>query len=340
MKCDIIMPIWNQLECTRECIDSIRKNTKYPFALILIDNASNEETREYLTGLLGQKDLEVSIIRNEENLGFLKAVNQGFKASHAPYICLMNNDTVATDGWLTELVNVADSRKDIAIVNPSSNNLGQHPGRAGVDEYAATLRVFRGQFIEMGACLGFCMFFKKGLLQKLGLFDEIYGVGNFEDTEYSRKAESLGYVCVRAKGSYVYHKISRSFKKKKDFEESFRKNQRIFNKRWGKPKRVLYIMSRDHQKLYDWLKSDCLNKARFGNWIWLFLREDVRFEMKEHSNIRIFSLPEFLFRANCIYRILVRKKKFDSIYLDEGDFSDKIRKLEMFHNADVMLMGG
>ena len=49
--CDIIIPIWNQLECTTRCIESIGRNTKTPYRLILIDNASDKETRDYLERL-------------------------------------------------------------------------------------------------------------------------------------------------------------------------------------------------------------------------------------------------------------------------------------------------
>lgn len=342
MKCDIIMPVWNQLEFTRSCIASIINNTKYPYRLILIDNGSEGQTQSWLESLSGQADPEVKLIRNERNLGFVKAVNQGLKESGAAYICVINNDTLVTDGWLTELVDIVTGNPGVGLVNPSSNNLGQKPssGSVGIDEYAEGLAAFKGQFIEMGACLGFCMLFKREIFKRIGPFDEIYEVGNFEDTEYSRKIESLGLVCARAKASYVYHRMSKSFLKKKNFEEIFKKNQEIFYRRWGRPKRLLYIITRDHQKLYDWIKDESIKKARFGNWVWLFLKKKTPFKIKEHSNVNIFLLPDMLFRENCIFRILKRKKKFDSIYVDEDEFREKLNTLKKLHNADVMLMGG
>ena len=45
---DIIIPVWNQLELTKKCLNSISENTKIPFHLIIIDNGSDDETREYL----------------------------------------------------------------------------------------------------------------------------------------------------------------------------------------------------------------------------------------------------------------------------------------------------
>ena len=100
MKCDIIIPVWNQPEATRECIESIVRGTNYPYRLILVDNGSGPETRSYLEELRKRPAPEVKLIRNEENLGYIKAVNQGLKASDAPYVCLMNNDTIPGAGWL------------------------------------------------------------------------------------------------------------------------------------------------------------------------------------------------------------------------------------------------
>ena len=340
MKCDIIMPVWDQLEFTRDCIESIKDSTLYPYRLILIDNGSKADTRNYLKSLEGCADIEVKLIRNEENLGFVKAVNQGFVVSDSPYLCVMNNDTLAADGWLTEMVNVAESDPTVGLVNPSSNNLGQKTPISDIAEYAEGLKKMKGEYIEMGACLGFAMLFKRAIFKKLGPFDEVYGVGNFEDTEYSRKVESLGMVCVRAKAAYVYHRMNKSFLRRKNYEEIFRSSQEVFHKRWGKPKRLLYIITKDHQKLSDWIKNETLKKARFGNWEWLFLKGSEPFEMREHSNVRIFYLPIFLFNENCIFRILKRKKKFDSIYIDEPKFLGKVSSLKNFHSADAMLIGG
>ena len=108
MKCDIIVPVWNEPERTASCVEHIFENTRYPYRLILIDNASEPETRNYLEGLKKSRKAEVIIIRNNENLGFVKAVNQGLKLSEGPYVCILNNDTLPGAGWLAELVEFAE----------------------------------------------------------------------------------------------------------------------------------------------------------------------------------------------------------------------------------------
>ena len=107
--CDIIIPVWNELDATAECINSIVKHTHYPYRLVIIDNASDAPTRDYLRSLRDRKEINLELIRNERNLGFVKAVNQGIVLSDAPYLCIMNNDTVATAGWLEVMINAMES---------------------------------------------------------------------------------------------------------------------------------------------------------------------------------------------------------------------------------------
>lgn len=339
MSCDIIIPVWNQLKLTKTCIESIVRNTRYPYRLIIIDNGSNKNTIGYLETLRTKANAQ--IIRNEQNLGFVKAVNQGLKESSAPYICIMNNDTIVTDGWLKEMVDIANSNKNIGLVNPSSNNLGQDKGRYSIDEFAAKLKPLKGQYIEMGSCIGFCMLIKRELFDKIGYLDEIYSVGNFDDTDYSRRAEKENYLCVRAKGVYVYHNMKSSFLKVRDYEESFKQNQEIYNKRWGKPRRLLYIVTKSHGRLFEWMKEDILKKARGGNWVFLFFKKSEGLpHIMEHSNMKTVYLSNILFEWNCLLRILKKKKRFDSIFADDPALIKRIKKYNRFHKAETMLMGG
>ena len=158
MECDIIIPVWNQRAVTEECARSILENTAGDYRIIVIDNASADETRQYLERLVSERSSRVMLIRNAVNEGFIKAVNKGIEASAAEYVCLLNNDTLVFDGWLTEMIKVAQADKTIGIVNPSSNNLGQRPAEGeALHDYAAKLRPLSGRSVELGSAIGFCM---------------------------------------------------------------------------------------------------------------------------------------------------------------------------------------
>ena len=334
MQCDIIIPVWNQLALTKDCIDSIRKNTDGDYRLVIIDNASDDATRQYLEGLRAAANLPLLLIRNNENLGFIKAVNQGMNASDSPFVCLLNNDTIVTKGWLKEMVDIANSVGDIGIVNPSSNNLGQKPASGEpIELYADRIRKESGRFVELGSAIGFCMLIKRYVIKKVGFFDEVYGMGNFEDTDFSRKAVKAGYRCVRACGAYVYHRENTSFNKMKTFDEDFARNKEIYEFRWGKPRRIAYVLDDYDANVLKKLEADSVKLARDGNWIWFFLKEHLK--VPAHSNIMPVELDAKNFYLNTAFRILKKKKKFSEIFVGEERFGRFLEAMKFIHKAKV-----
>ncbi|MEE8448458.1 MAG: glycosyltransferase, partial [Thermodesulfobacteriota bacterium] len=120
MKCDITIPVWNQLEYTKRCLESIRRHTDFPHRVIVIDNGSDQETKDHLN-LIKRDDSQLLVITNQTNRGYVKAVNQGLAASSHEFICLLNNDTVVTQGWLSRITSLAGSNERIGIINPLGN---------------------------------------------------------------------------------------------------------------------------------------------------------------------------------------------------------------------------
>jgi len=334
MQCDIIMPVWNNLAFTKDCIDSIMRNTDIDYSLVIIDNGSDEETRAYLDGLRGLGKPRVELIKNNTNLGFIKAVNRGIALSKAAYICVLNNDTIVTKGWLKTMIDVADSEGDIGVVNPSSNNLGQRPEKGEpIELYADRLKRSSSGFVELGSAIGFCMLIKREVIERIGYFDEIYGMGNFEDTDFSRRAIREGYRCVRACAAYVYHRERSSFKRLKGFDEGFRRNREIYEFRWGRPKRVAYLLDAYGPNILKRLEFDSMKLARDGNWIWFFSKE--RLSLPAHSNIKIVEFSKKHFNLKAVFKILTKKKKFDEIFVGNERFGHLLEKLSFIHRARV-----
>lgn len=332
--CDIIIPVWNQLEVTKDCVDSIKRNTSGPFRLIIIDNGSDLATSSYLKSLESINANPVLLIRNEKNLGFVKAVNQGIDRADSPFVCILNNDTIVTKGWLGEMIAVAGLEKDIGIVNPSSNNLGQKPAELEpLESFANRLKSESGQFIELGAAIGFCMLIKRDLFDRIGKFDEVYGMGNFEDTDFSRRAVKEGYRCVRACGAYVYHRESSSFNKLKTFEEDFNRNREIYEFRWGKPRRIAYIIDRCDDALLSLLELESLKSVRNGDWVWYISRDPVR--APRHSNIQFTILGEKWFYLNAVIMILKKKKKFNEIFVGDRRLGNVLSNVGFLHKAKI-----
>lgn len=334
MLCDVIIPVWNQLILTKDCVKSVLSHTNIDYRLIIIDNASDEDTKKYLEGLRQIKTQEILLIRNGENAGFLKAVNQGIRSSDAFFVCLLNNDTLVTEGWLKIMIDIANSDNRIGVVNPSSNNLGQRPAKGEpIELYAEKLKKEAADFIELGAAIGFCMLIKREVIDRIGLFDEIYGMGNFEDTDYSRRAIKEGYKCVRACGAYVYHRENASFNRLKTFDEDFKRNKEIYEFRWGKPRRVAYILDSQDEYLLKKIEADSIKLAREGNWVWYFFKEHL--DVPAHSNIIAVGLPSKNFYFSTMFRILKKKKRFDEIFVGGERLGKFLEATAFIHKARI-----
>ncbi len=334
--CNIIIPVWNQLEATRDCINSIKRCTEYPYRLIIVDNASDYETATYLEDLKKSSDTDVMLVRNEKNEGFIKAVNKGISLSKTAYLCILNNDTLVTDGWLSEMVNVLDKNPLIGIVNPSSNALGQKlPYGTTPGEFAESSKTQSGLFVELGSAFGFCMLVGKKLFDTIGLFDEVYGMGNFEDTDFSLRAKEKGYKTVRAFASYVYHKESRSFNLLSGFKKDFERNRQIFESKWGRTKRTTVVFKNINKNSLSRLRNILNKYAKEKSWVYVISPLfDTKSFFESFSNLSFYHF-RYLFYISAFLKIIFKKKKANIVYCDNKFFSNFLKVFKIFHNADI-----
>ncbi|HLD30115.1 MAG TPA: glycosyltransferase family 2 protein, partial [bacterium] len=116
----IVMLTFNQLNLTKQTLESLDRTAEGPFELILVDNGSTDGTRKYLQALEKERT-DVRVILNEKNLGFSKANNQGICIASGEDIVLLNNDVVMTRGWLSGLRACMDSDPRIGLAAPMAN---------------------------------------------------------------------------------------------------------------------------------------------------------------------------------------------------------------------------
>ena len=356
MKCDIIIPIWNQPELTRSCIEHITKNTRYPHRLILVDNGSDGETKKYLKDLKDKKGSAIELIRNEKNLGFVKAVNQGLRASQAPYVCILNNDTMPGVGWLTELVKFAEENPRVGLVNPMCNGHIQH--NMSVNEYARLIATSnKGRFMEMNQCQAFAMLIKRSLIDKIGYLDEKFGMGGFDDTDYSKRAGVAGYRSVCVHSSYVYHREHASFDKMGDRKKIQSASEKGYFKKWPRHKRVaiIFSVSKDtgDEKIERFLDFT-LSHARSWCWVNLlvfggsFAQERIdavkqKMNFPLHQNIKLNYLNAALKIPEISVRILERsfgrkkRKRYDTIICPETRLIPLLKVLSRAQKSRVIL---
>lgn len=317
IECDLILLVWNQPEYTKKSVDSILHYTDIPSRLIIVDNASISPAKEYLRTIKPQGMIkEVLLLRNEQNEGYSKGMNRGLKESSAPYACLLNNDILVTQGWLSEMIKIARDNPGIGIINPSSNTTGQSVSKSEtIESYAKSLKIYSGGFVEMGWAVGFCMLIKQELIRKIGYLDEVFGIGYFEDQDYSKRAQGAGYICARAKASFVWHAEGASTRRlSHKRQELFNRNAKIFYSRWGKPKRIAYVIPKIERTNFDMIKEGVLKFAKENNWVTIFKKNGFdSIAMPEHSNITVIRLPGSFFYINVIWKLIKKKKRFDKV---------------------------
>lgn len=237
----IMLVTHNQLAYTRGCLESVRFRTDEPFELIVIDNGSTDGTVEYL-----QTQPDVTLIVNGENRGFPAAVNQGLAVAHGRQVLLLNNDALVTTGWLTRMLNVRDVDEHIGLIGPVSNRVSGEQQIAVDYDDLSQLDGFAwewgtghaGQIIATDRLVGFCLLLTRQLWEAIGPFDERFGIGNFEDDDYCRRAKEAGFRCAIAVDAFVHHFGSVTFQASGiDFAGLLQENQRKFFDKWNHSER-------------------------------------------------------------------------------------------------------
>lgn len=249
----IIILTFNQLEYTKKCVKSLQKHTPEHHEIIFIDNASTDGTVKWLKAQL-KENKNYKLIENKENLGFAKGCNQGINASRSEFILLLNNDVVVSQSWLAGLHECLNSVLDAGIVGPMTNNISglqqiiddEYRTVDYLDKYAAKFREqHRHRRIPLRRIVGFCMLFKKSLTEKIGLLDESFGTGNFEDDDFCLRAALEGYKNYIAGDVFIHHFGSRSFIGNKiDYSAAMSGNRKIIDKKW-----TLSAQSKEGKKL-------------------------------------------------------------------------------------------
>lgn len=213
--------------------------------IIVVDNGSTDGTREYLSS--------IPYIRtkfNEKNLGFAKGCNQGYAMSSGNAILFLNNDTIVTKNWLTNMLSLLVSSEQIGMVGPLTNYASgpqqiprEYDCLEDIDRFAENIMLQnKGKFAQVLRLVGFCLLAKRAMLENIGLFDESYNIGSFEDDDLCVRAIEKGYHLYIAQDTYVHHEGHATFLGNPDLNitGAFHENKRRFLQKWGIDPITLY----------------------------------------------------------------------------------------------------
>ena len=236
-KVDIIIPVFNQVKFTEACLNSLYRNTlESEFYVTVVDNASDDGTSEFLKQYVKTAP-NMNIITNTENLGWCKGLNLGFRHLHkdSEFVLWANNDILFEADWFIKMKDAFSG--GIGAVGPISNYV--------MGRQAAIFN--HGQRWEAAQFLiGFCLLFRREVIDIVGDVDERFGVGGSDEMDYIlRMKKDTGLQCVIARDVYIHHFGSKTLwgyagGSSNDYNAFIKDKDDILRDKWGdKPVDVL-----------------------------------------------------------------------------------------------------
>jgi GT2 family glycosyltransferase len=217
----IILSYNDYQETTGPCLASLSKDPAFEsWDVIVVDNASDASTREFLQKAQGQFP-SVHFVLNEHNLGFAAGNNIGIRMSTGEVVILLNSDTVVPVGMIGRLAAHFVGNNKLGMVGPVTNAAGNEQA------ILATAESIEGK-IEQGLRYAnsggneqlityrmdfHCVAISRAAINQVGLLDEEFGRGYYEDFDYSLRVKKAGFDLRVAENVFVYHRGSASFSK-------------------------------------------------------------------------------------------------------------------------------
>jgi len=207
----IVIAVWNQLAYTKLAVEFIMKNTPLSlFELVIVDNGSRPDVKAYFD-LLKDK-MEINYIRNGENLGPIRAINQGAAAAKYDYIAVMHNDVIILEnGWLERIVSVMDRDPAIGIAGLAGRKEIYRTGCVNEESLKHNLQnedlnePMKEEVSEVAVVDGLCFIMRREFLEKAGTLDETYGYMHCYDMDVSLASVNAGFrnVVVKTEAMHI-----------------------------------------------------------------------------------------------------------------------------------------
>lgn len=230
----ILLVLWNQAELSYACLQALAAETAIPVEILIADNASTDRTAE----LLGRID-GATLLRNSENLGFLRAVNQAAKAARGEHLLLLNNDAVMRPGalraaleTLTSAPNIGAVGGRIVLLNGRLQEAGSLIWRNGAClGYGRNFAPEAGEVMfrrDVDYCSGAFLLFRRDLFLEMGGFDDRFAPAYYEETDFCVRLWERGLRVVYDPRAVIDHFEFGSSEKSEQALALQQKNQRLF----------------------------------------------------------------------------------------------------------------
>ena len=241
----IILAVWNQLGYTRLAVESILKNSRAPFELLVIDNGSRPDVKAYFDSL---KDIvDINYLRNEKNLGPIIAINQGIGLAKYDCMVVMHNDVVIMEArWLEKIKSAFEKDPRLGIVALAGRKEIYKTGCVNEASLKHNLQnedlnpPMLEDVAQVAVVDGLCFAMRKELLGKIKGFDVEYGYMHCYDLDISLQSIEAGFknVVVKIEAMHIGNggRTRRTPEYKvlvKDDYGLLKRNCKIFARKWA-----------------------------------------------------------------------------------------------------------
>ncbi|HJV34345.1 glycosyltransferase [Geomonas sp.] len=215
---DVVIPVWNRPKDTRNCLVNLINNT--PDArLIMFDIGSDRETEKMLQEFADGLEERALLIRDDSNIGFVKAANRGLLRCDAPFMALVRNTTEVPEGWFKPLLEFAHDHPEAGIMIPClSKAAGEAADPAPSEVVAASFSA---------------MVITRKAFKEIGGLDEGMDGGQWCLRDYTRRACAKGYLTYRVAGPVVGYQEEKPLGSVRRRAETLEHSRALFSERWG-----------------------------------------------------------------------------------------------------------
>lgn len=213
----VIVPVWNGRQYLRACFDALLAQNHAALEIIAVDNASSDSS----AGFVQEHYPQVRLIRNRRNLGFAGGCNVGLRAAQGNVLVLLNQDTVVQEGWVDAIVEaLQDPQVGVVgckILEADGKTLHHCGGLLDMDavetQHRGVGEIDRGQYDrpeDVPFVTGAAYALRRDVLERVGLFDELFYPGYYEDTDYCIRVREAGLRVRYVPAAVVVHSVSAS----------------------------------------------------------------------------------------------------------------------------------
>ena len=233
---DLVVPVYNSLHHARVCLESVLAHASQPYHLYVINDASDEHTSHEIQEIVGGWEGDATLVTHCENQGYLRSINDGIGYGTGEIVILLNSDAALLPGTLERIEEDFARDPRIGIINPVSTraNWTRVPFPAGTNILTLNELVRElgeDELADIGNASGFFFAVRRKLFRELGLFDEAYHPGYWEEADFCMRALEAGHRVAVDRKLYVFHHGWGSFEQQ-GRDEHMGRNREVFLSRW------------------------------------------------------------------------------------------------------------